>query len=141
MLVDYESPLAGKVVGRIRPGLSGGMIGLEYSKPTGLWESLWVPRSKGRLKRPRIYIFVIDHERLDNVNVVRSVGDPGAFLCNVVAVTVRPNRLAGSLLYRGVERLDERTIRVRAVDSTLRHAFPSACEYHARRLLERLQVA
>ena len=138
--MDYESPLAREVAGRIWTGLSAAALGAGYTKTTALWESLRAPRSTGGSEGPRVHVFAIGQDRPDAVDAVRPVGEPEAphLYGVVVAVPDRPSPLAGSLLYQGVERLTGAGVKVGAVEPALLHALPRECESYARRLLERL---
>jgi hypothetical protein len=140
ILVDYESPLAREVAGRIWSGLSVAALGAGYVKTTALWESLRATRSPEKLEAPRVHIFTVGQDRPDAVDAIRSIGDPRAshLYGVVVAIPNRPSPLAGSLLYQGVERLTEGGVRAGAVEPALLHALPEECESYAKRLLERL---
>lgn len=138
--MDYESPLARGVAGRIWTGLSVAALGAGYTKTTALWESLRASRSLSRLQGPRVHIFAVGQDRPDAVDAVRPIGDPEAshLYGVVVAVPDRPSPLAGSLLYQGVGRLTGGGVKVGAVEPALLHALPEECESYAKRLLERL---
>ena len=138
--MDYESPLARGVAGRIWSGLSVAALGAGYTKTTARWEHLRAPRSPQMLEGPQVYIFAVGQDRPDAVDAVRPVGDPGSSQLYgvVVAVPDRPSPLAGSLLYQGVERLTGGGVKVRAVEPALLHALPKECESYAKRILERL---
>jgi hypothetical protein len=139
--VDYESPLARGVAGRIWSGLSVAALSAGYNtKTTALWESLRASRSPQMREGPRVYIFAVGQDRPDAVDAVRPVGDPGSshLYGVVVAVPDRPSPLAGSLLYQGVERLTGGGVKVGAVEPALLHALPKECESYAKRILERL---
>ena len=140
IFVDYESPLARKVAGKIWSGLSVAALGAGYTRTTALWERLRAPRGKEKLEGPQIYIFAIGQDRPDAVDDVRPVGGPEAVHLYgvVVAVPDRPSPLAGSFLYQGVERLTESGVRAGTVEPALLHALPEECESYAKRLLERL---
>lgn len=140
IFVDYESPLARGVAGRIWTGLSVAALGAGYTKTTALWESLRASRSLSRLQGPRVHIFAVGQDRPDAVDAVRPIGDPEAshLYGVVVAVPDRPSPLAGSLLYQGVGRLTGGGVKVGAVEPALLHALPEECESYAKRLLERL---
>ena len=140
IFVDYESPLAREVAGRIWTGLSVAALGAGYTKTTALWESLRASRSSERLEGPRVHIFAVGQDRPDAVDAVRPIGDPEAshLYGVVVAVPDRPSPLAGSLLYQGVGRLTGGGVKVGAVEPALLHALPKECESYAKRLLERL---
>ena len=140
IFVDYESPLAREVAGRIWSGLSGAALGSGYTKTTALWESLRAPRSLERLEGPRVHVFALGQDRPDAVDAIGPIGDPRAshLYGLVVAVPDRPSPLAGSLLYQGVGRLTESGVKAGAVEPALLHALPKECESYARRLLERL---
>jgi len=140
IFVDYESPLAREVAGRIWSGLSLAALGSGYAKTTALWESLRVPRSPEKLEGPRVHVFALGQDRPDAVDAVGPIGDPRAphLYGLVVAVPDRPSPLAGSLLYQGVGRLTESGVKAGAVEPALLHALPKECESYARRLLERL---
>jgi len=140
IFVDYESPLARAVAGRIWSGLSGAALDAGYTKTTALWESLRAPKSPERLEGPLIHVFAVGQDRPDAVDAVGPIGDPrlSHLYGLVVAVPDRPSSLAGSLLYQGVERLTESGVKAGAVEPALLHAFTKECESYARRLLERL---
>jgi hypothetical protein len=140
IFVDYKSPLAREVAGRIWSGLSVAALDSGYVKTTALWESLRAPRGPERLEGPRVYVFAVGQDRPDAVDAVTPVGDPGAshLYGLVVAVPDRSSPLAGSLLYQGVGRLTEGGVRAGSVEPALLHALPEECESYARRLLERL---
>lgn len=140
MFVDYESPLAREVAGKIWSGLSVATLGAGYTKTTALWESLRASRSPEVLEGTRVHIFAVGQDRPDAVDAVRPVGEPEVshLYGVVVAVPDRPSPLAGSLLYQGVERLTGGGVRVGAVEPALLHALSKECESYARRLLERL---
>lgn len=140
IFVDYESPLARGVAGRIWTGLSVAALGAGYTKTTALWESLRASRSLERLQGPQVHIFAVGQDRPDAVDAVRPIGDPEAshLYGVVVAVPDRPSPLAGSLLYQGVGRLTGGGVKVGAVEPALLHALPEECESYAKRLLERL---
>lgn len=142
IFVDYESPLARGVAGRIWSGLSVAAFDAGYTKTTALWESLRAPRSWERLEEPRVHIFAVGQDRPDAIDAVRPVGGDLGVSCLygvVVAVPDRPSPLAGSLLYQGVERLTRDGVKAGAVEPALLHALPRECESYARRLLERLR--
>lgn len=140
IFVDYKSPLAREVAGRIWSGLSVAGLDSGYVKTTALWESLRVSRSPERLEGARVHVFAVGQDRPDAVDAVSPVGDPEAshLYGLVVAVPDRPSPLAGSLLYQGVRRLTEGGVRAGDVEPALLHALPEECESYARRLLERL---
>lgn len=140
IFVDYESPLAREVAGRIWSGLSGAALDSGYARATALWESLRAPRSPERLEEPRVHVFALGQDRPDAVDAIAPIGDPRAshLYGLVVAVPDRPSPLAGSLLYQGVGRLTESGVKAGAVEPALLHALPKECESYARRLLERL---
>lgn len=139
-MVDYESPLAREVAGRIWSGLSVAALVAGHVKTTALWESLRASRSPERLEGPRVHIFAVGQDRPDAVDLVCPIGDPRAshLYGVVVAVPDRPSPLAGSLLYQGVERLTGGGVKAGAVEPALLHALPEECESYANRLLERL---
>ncbi len=138
--MDYESPLAREVAGRIWSGLSVTALGAGYTKTTARFEGLRSSRSPEMLEGPRVHIFAIGQDRPDAVDIVHPVGDPGSshLYGVVVAVPDRPSPLAGSLLYQGVERLTGGGVKVRVVEPALLHALPKECESYAKRILERL---
>ena len=141
IFVDYESPLAREVAGRIWSGLSVAALGAGYVKTTALWESLRVPRSPEKPEGPGVHIFVVGQDRPEAVDDLRPIGDPQAshLYGLVVAVPNRPSPLAGSLLYQGVGQLTGGGVKAGAVEPALLHALPRECESYARRLLERLR--
>lgn len=140
IFVDYESPLAREVAGRIWSGLSMAALRSGHVKTTALWESLRASRSPEGLEGPRVHVFAVGQDRPDAVDAIRPIGDPRAshLYGLIVAVPDRPSPLAGSLLYQGVGKLTEGGIRAGAVEPALLHALPEECESYARRLLERL---
>jgi hypothetical protein len=140
IFVDYESPLAREVAGRIWSGLSVASLGAGYVKVTALWESLRATRSPEKLEGPRVHIFTVGQDRPDAVDAIRPIGDPQAshLYGVVVAIPDRPSPLAGSLLYQGVERLTAGGVKAGAVEPALLHTLPEECESYAKRLLERL---
>ena len=137
--VDYESPVAREVAGRIWTGLSVAALDAGYVKTTALWESLRASRSLEELEGPRMHVFTVGQDRPDSIDAVCPIGDPKTSLYGmVVAVPDRPSPLAGSLLYQGVERLTGGGVKVGAVEPALLRARPQECESYAKRLLERL---
>jgi hypothetical protein len=138
--VDYESPLARGVAGRIWSGLSVAALGAGYPKTTALWESLRASMGPEMIEGPQVYLFAVGQDRPDAVDAVRPVGDPESphLYGVVVAVPNRPSPLAGSLLYQGVERLTGGGVKVGAIEPALLHALPKECASYARRILERL---
>ena len=138
--MDYESPLARGVAGRIWSGLSVAALDAGYTKTTALWESLRASRSSEILEGSQVHIFAVGQDRPDAIDAVRPVGDLGSshLYGVVVAVPDRPSPLAGSLLYQGVERRTGRGVKVGVVEPALLHALPKECESYAKRILERL---
>ena len=140
IVVDYESPLARGVAGRIWSGLSVAALGAEYTKTTARWESLRATRSPEVPEGQQVHIFAVGQDRPEAIDAVGPVGHPGIshLYGVVVAVPDRPSPLAGSLLYQGVERLTGGGVKVGAVEPALLHALPKECESYAKRILERL---
>lgn len=140
IFVDYESPLAREVAGRIWSSLSMAALKSGHVKTTALWESLRMSRSPQGLEGSRVHVFAVGQDRPDAVDAIRPIGDPevSQLYGLIVAVPDRPSPLAGSLLYQGVGRLTEGGVRAGAVEPALLHALPEECESYARRLLERL---
>jgi len=140
IFLDYGSPLARDVAGRIWSGLSSAALRSGHVKTTALWESLRASRRPEGLEGPRVHVFVVGQDRPDAVDAIRSIGDPRAshLYGLIVALPDRPSPLAGSLLYQGLGRLTEDGVRAGAVEPALLHALPEECESYARRLLERL---
>ncbi len=140
IFLDYESPLARDVAGRIWSSLSSAALRSGHVKTTALWESLRASRGPEELEGPRVHVFVVGQDRPDAVDAIRPIGDPRAshLYGLIVALPDRPSPLAGSLLYQGVGRLTEDGVRAGAVEPALLHALPEECESYAKRLLERL---
>ncbi len=140
IFVDYESPLARGVAGRIWSGLSAAALGSGYIKATALWESLRMPRSPERLGGLRAYVFVVGQDCPDLVDAIGPAADTEVprLYGVVVAVPDRPSPLSGSLLYQGVERLKGGGIKAGLVEPALLHALPRECDSYAKRLIERL---
>ncbi len=141
IFVDYESPLAREVAGRIWSGLSAAALDAGHTRTTAFWESLQAPRGKEGFKGPvAVYIFAIGQDRPDAIDAIHPIGNPKASQLYgvVIAVPDRPSPLAGSLLYQGVERLTGGGVKARAVEPALLHALPKECESYAKRLIERL---
>jgi hypothetical protein len=140
IFVDYESPLACEVAGRIWSGLSVAALDAGYTKTTALWKSLRATRSPERLEGPRIHIFAVGQDRPDAVDAIHPIGDPktSPLYGVVVAVPDHPSPLAGSLLYQGVERLTGEGVKAGAVEPALLHTLLEECESYAKRLFERL---
>ena len=140
IFVDYESPLAHGVAGRIWSGLSTAALGSGYTRATALWESLRTTRSPETLEGSRVYVFVVGQDCPDAIDCIAPASNAEAVYLYgvVVAVPDRPSPLSGSLLYQGVERLKESGVRTGLVEPALLHALPEECESYARRLLERL---
>ncbi len=140
IFVDYESPLARGVAGRIWSGLSTAALGSGYTRATALWESLRTTRSPETLEGSRVCVFVVGQDRPDAIDCIAPASNAeAAYLYGVVvAVPDRPSPLSGSLLYQGVERLKESGARTGLVEPALLHTLPEECESYARRLLERL---
>jgi hypothetical protein len=143
IFVDYKSPLACEVAGKIWSGLSVSAIAAGYVRTTARWESLRGPSAREKLEGPQMHIFTMGQDRPDAVDAIHPVGNTGT--CHlygiVVAVPDRPSPLVGSLLYQGVERLTGSGVRAGAVEPALLHALPKECESYARRLLHRLSPA
>ncbi len=144
IFVDYESPLARVVAGRLWSGLSAAALGSEggYPRITARWESLWETRSPSELEGPLLHVFVVGQDRPDAVDAVAAVGEPGApcLYGMVVAVPERPSPLSGSLLYQGVEKLTGGGVKAGLVEPAPLRASPGECELYAGRLLERLRT-
>ena len=140
IFVDYESPLARLVAGRLWSGLSAAALGAGYTRITALWESLRETRGPSNLEGPLLHVFVVGQDRPDAVDAVAPVGEPGAahLYGMVVAVPERPSPLSGPLLYQGVERLTGRGVKAGLVEPAPLRASPGECELYAGRLLERL---
>lgn len=140
IFVDYGSPLARGVAGRIWSGLSAAALHAGHTRATALWESLRAVRSPEKLEGLRVHVFVVGQDRPDAVDHIAPAGGAGVSHLYGVAVAVpnRPSPLAGSLLYQGVGRLTEAGVKTGLVEPALLHALPEECESYARRLLERL---
>ena len=140
IFVDYESPLARGVAGRIWSGLSAAALSSGYTRATALWESLRTSRSPERFEGSRAYVFVVGQDRPDVIDAIGPASDVEVICLYgvVVAVPDRPSPLSGSLLYQGVERLKGGGVRAGLVEPALLHALPKECESYARRLIERL---
>ncbi len=137
--MDYESPLARTVAGRIWSGLSAAALGAGYVKITALWESLREERSPRELEGPLLHVFVVGQDRPDAVDALTPVGGTSGLYGVVVAVPTRPSPLSGSLLYQGVARLTERGVAAGLVEPAPLRAAAGECELYAERLLKRLR--
>lgn len=141
MLVDYEGALARRVAGDVWSGLSRAALdgGAGYVETTTTWDSL---REPSEMENPEAAacIFVLDQEHPEAVDALERVSE-GQVLCGLVlAVPDRPNPLAGSLLYQGVERLQERGVKPGCIEPALLRADPAECARYAGKLLGRLKV-
>lgn len=138
--MDYESPLARAVAGSIWTGLSRAALGAGSTKTTARWGSLREDRVREVPEGPRFHIFIVGQDRPDAVDQISPVGDSAVphLYGVVVAVPDRPSPLAGSLLYQGVARLTEGSVKAGFVEPALLHLSPRECESYAKRLLERL---
>ena len=139
--MDYESPLARSVAGRLWSGLSAAALGAGYPRITALWESLREDRSPSGLEGPLLHVFVVGQDRPDAVDAVAPVGEPKAphLYGMVVAVPERPSPLSGPLLYQGVEKLVGSGVKAGLVEPAPLRASPGECKLYAGRLLERLR--
>ncbi len=140
IFVDYESPLARGVAGKIWSGLSAAALNSGHTRATALWESLRKTRSPERLEGSQVHVFVVGQDRPDAIDCIApaSNAEVAHLYGVVVAVPDRPSPLSGSLLYQGVERLKEGGVKAGLVEPALLHALPKECESYARRLLQRL---
>lgn len=140
IFVDYESPLAREVAGKVWNGLSAAALGARHDKTTALWESLRATRDEEKLEGPRVHIFVVGQDRPEAVDAIRPATDSGASRLYgvVVAVPERPSPLSGSLLYQGVGRVTGGGVRAGAVEPALLRARRWECEAYAKRLFARL---
>ena len=142
IFVDYESPLARAVAGKVWGGISAAALDAGYTRATALWESLRAPASQERPQEPQVRVFVLGQDRPEAVDAVRAAEHPEAprFYGVVVAVPERPSPLSGALLYQGVERITGAGVKAAAVEPALLHALPGECESYARQLLKRLST-
>lgn len=140
IFVDYESPLARRVAGEVWSGLSRAALDAGYTRTTALWENIQEASDPGSFKDQQVCVFVVGQDRPDAVDAVRAVGDPATprLYGLIVAVPERPSPLSGSLLYQGVQHLNDAGVRAGAVEPALLHAVPVECERYARQLLSRL---
>ncbi len=140
IFVDYESPLARVVAGRLWSGLSAAALRTGYARITARWESLREVHGPSNLEGPLLHVFVVGQDRPDAVDAVAPVGEPLAphLYGMVVAVPERPSPLSGSLLYQGVEKLTDAGVRAGLVEPAPLRASAGECELYAERLLERL---
>jgi hypothetical protein len=141
MLVDYEGALARRVAGEVWGGLSRAALdgGAGYTKTTAVWDSLRETAGT-EASEAAVRIFVLDQEFPEAVDSLESVAGGAPLHGLVLAVPDRPNPLAGSLLYQGVERLKESGVKPGCIEPALLRAEPGECERYAGKLLERLKV-
>lgn len=142
IFVDYESPLARKVAGKVWSGLSRAALDAGNTKTSALWESLREPRNENISEGPAAYIFAIGQDMPEAIDCIQPVGEVDAHRLYgiVVAVPEQRSPLAGPLLYQGVERITDSGVKSGAVEPALLHDHDAECERYARRLLERLPV-
>lgn len=140
MIVDYEGELSRRVAGEIWSGLSRAALdgGSGYVKTTAAWGSLL--ESSGGVPKAAMHIIVLDLEHPEVVERLREMFGGASLYGLALAVPDRPNPLAGSLLYQGVERLQESGVRSGCIEPALLRADPGHCERYASKLLDRLKV-
>ncbi len=140
--MDYESPLARDVAGKVWSGLSHAALDEGYSKLSAAWTGIG-EGGAGDSGDEILRVYTLGQDRPDAVDSlgVAGSGEAARLYGLVVAVPEKPSPLSGPLLYQGVERLTETGIRAGAVEPALLRAAPEECERYARRLLERLRAA
>lgn len=141
MLVDYEGALARRVAGSVWSGLSRAALeeGAGCVKTTATWDGL-DESSEAEVAEAAIRIFVLDQEYPEAIDALGRTSGGARLYGLVLAVPERPNPLAGSLLYQGVERLQESGIKPGYVEPALLRADTGECERYAGKLLDRLKV-
>ncbi|WP_119070429.1 hypothetical protein [Rubrobacter indicoceani] len=149
IFVDYKSEYARGVAEAVWSGLSRAAVSGGGGKISTYWDGLdrrdivAIMSSKAP-PRPRNWdasVFVVGQDLPDAVDTLTPLRDTaGDFgLCGVVVATPEAaSPLAGSLLYQGVEHLQQRGVRAGNIEPALLRGFPDECEAYARRLLERL---
>ena len=135
IVADGASPLARRVAGEVWSGLSRAALDGGHDRIAARWKDL---REDNEPEGLPVRIVVLGQDRPDAVDA--TVAAPGSLrLCGLVlAVPQRPNPLAGSLLYQGVESLARSGLSVGAVEPALLRVAPAECERYARRFLARL---
>lgn len=141
MRVDYEGQLARRVAGDVWSGLSRAALdgGAGYTKTTAVWDSLREPAG-AEASGAVAHIFVLDQEFPEAVDALERVPGGEPLYGLVLAVPDRPSPLAGSLLYQGVQRLQESGVKPGSIEPALLRADPRECERYATKLLERLKI-
>lgn len=141
LLVDYEGALARRVAGDLWAALSKAALeaGAGHTKTIARWDSLRAPGdAESSEATMRIHVMQQDHP--EAVELLRAAPDGGVLYGIVVAVPDRPNPLAGSLLYQGVERLKENGVKAKDIEPVLLSTGTEECGRYALKLIERLQI-
>lgn len=140
ILVDYESPLAREVAGKVWSGISAMALASGHDKCSALWDGLGGIKAYRKLSGVELLVFVIGQDRpyaVDSIGVAE-VWEDARLYGTIVAVPERPSPLAGPLLYQGVERLTEGGTKARKIEPAMLRSMKAECEAYANRLLERL---
>lgn len=153
IFVDYKSEFARGVAETVWSGLSraasaspgGGKVST-YWDGIDRRDVIAIMSSKGppRIREWEVSIFVVGQDRPDAIDEITPLENPSGEtgLCGVIVATPESaSPLAGPLLYQGVERLKERSVKTGNIEPALLRAYPDECEAYARQILERLRKA
>lgn len=149
IFVDYRSDLAKGVAEAVWSGLSRAAAATGGGKISTYWDgldrrdvvSIMAAKAPPMPRNWDATIFVVGQDRPDTIDALDPAKDEkGATgLCGLVVATPEAaSPLAGPLLYQGVERLKEKSVRTRDIEPALLRAFPDECQAYAERILERL---